>query len=69
MLEFNPAGYVRFFQRVAELLRRNPRVKGIVGTSWLVDPVLEQISPELSVSENLGYGQRWKTFSGRAMWC
>jgi hypothetical protein len=48
MLEYSPAGYVQLFRRVAELLRRNPEVKGVVETGWLCDPALEEISPELS---------------------
>jgi hypothetical protein len=53
MLEFNAAGYVRLFQRIAELLRRNPHVKGTVGSSWLADPTLERISPELAYQRTL----------------
>ncbi len=53
MLEFSSAGYVRLFQRIAELLRRNPQVKGTVGMSWMTDPALEQISPELAYQRTL----------------
>jgi hypothetical protein len=60
MLEFNEVGARRLYHRVAELLRRNPQVKGITGHSWLNDPELERVSPELVynsriVTDNGGY--------------
>lgn len=46
--EFGPTGWIDCFLRVGELLRRNPSVKGLIGTTWLYDPALEKISPHLA---------------------
>lgn len=46
--EFNLNGWVRFYKRLAELLIINSEVKGVTGSSWFFDPVLKEISPELS---------------------
>ncbi|MCP5106798.1 MAG: hypothetical protein GY950_25670 [bacterium] len=48
MKEFNPGGWVRFFKRAAELLKIDKRIKGVCGSSWFFDPLLKEISPELS---------------------
>ncbi|WP_143467509.1 hypothetical protein [Leptolyngbya ohadii] len=45
--EFNQGGWHRFFKIMAEMLRRNPEVKGVFGSSWFYDPHLETISPGL----------------------
>ena len=37
------------YQRIAELMKLNPRIKGFYCRSWFLDPKLEDISP------NLGY--------------
>jgi hypothetical protein len=44
---FTPEGWFKFYMRVAELLRRNPRMKGVVGSAWFFDPALASISPHL----------------------
>lgn len=36
------------YLRIAELLERNPKMKGIFGHAWLFDPKLSEISPELA---------------------
>ncbi len=46
--EFNDAGYDRAYLRAAEMLRLYPKVKGMVGTSWTLDPQLDHISPKFS---------------------
>jgi len=48
ILQFTPGHYDRFYLRVADLLRANPRMKGLLSSSWWLDPQLESISPELS---------------------
>ena len=35
------------YRRISELLKLNPRIKGLYRRSWFLDPGLEQISPEL----------------------
>ena len=47
MRAFNPRGWVEFYLRVAELLRRNPGMKGVFGASWFRDPALAGVSPHL----------------------
>ena len=46
--EFNPAGFDAFYLRVADLLKLNPEHRGLIATSWFLDPVLERISPRLA---------------------
>lgn len=48
MKEFDRQGWVASFLRQAELLRRNPNVKGHMGVGWLADPALSRISPRLA---------------------
>ena len=47
MADFNPEGWKRFYKRTAEILKKNKEIKGIFGSSWLLDPQLEKISPRL----------------------
>ena len=47
MRAFNPRGWSQFYLRVAELLRRNPRMK-VIGVAWFFDPVLSDVSPDLA---------------------
>lgn len=53
MKEFNPDGWKRFFDRAAKLLEINKNIKGLCGSSWFFDPVLKEISPELSYLREL----------------
>ena len=46
--DFNQIGWYRFFKTMAEMLKRNPHIKGVFGSSWFYDPHLEKISPGLS---------------------
>jgi hypothetical protein len=46
--EFNEPGWDRCYLRIAEMLTREPEVKGVVGTSWFFDPQLLEISPRLA---------------------
>jgi NAD(P)-dependent dehydrogenase (short-subunit alcohol dehydrogenase family)/acyl carrier protein len=41
------------YLRIAAMLRANPGVKGLIGSSWYLDPALKEISPELSYLQNL----------------
>ena len=45
--DFNKAGWYRFFKFMAEMLKRNPDIRGVFGSSWFYDPNLEKISPGL----------------------
>lgn len=46
--EFNEQGFDNFYLRVAELLEKQKDINGYVGTSWLYDPQLLEISPRLA---------------------
>lgn len=46
--EFNETGFDEFYARVAQLLQRRPKVRGLALTSWFYDPALLSISPRLS---------------------
>jgi hypothetical protein len=45
---FNPAGWERCYELVAELLAARPDCPGMVGGSWFYDPALSAISPRLA---------------------
>ncbi len=46
--EFNAAGFVRGYHRLADLLAIRPDLVGVYGASWLYQPELSQISPSLA---------------------
>lgn len=45
--EFHPDGWLRTYERLADLLELNRNYRGIQSTSWFLDPQLESISPHL----------------------
>lgn len=45
--EFDEGSYDRMYARIADMLVRNPHIKGVLSSSWWHDPVIEQISPKL----------------------
>lgn len=45
--DFNRTGWYTFYSLIADMLKRNPDVKGVFGASWFYDPYLEKISPGL----------------------
>ncbi len=46
--EFNEAGWDRCYRRIAALLAGDPKIKGMVGTSWFYDPQILTVSPRLA---------------------
>lgn len=46
--DFNPAGWLQSYKRLAEILAINPEYKGVIASSWFRDPILTRISPRLS---------------------
>ena len=46
--DFNEPGWDACYLRIADLLERNPSIRGMKGTSWFYDPQLISISPHLS---------------------
>lgn len=45
---FTPQHYDQCYLRIAELLELNPEIKGMMGSSWWLDPALEPVSPNLA---------------------
>ena len=45
---FTPQAYDQCYLHIAELLALNPHIKGMMGSSWWFDPVLDSISPNLT---------------------
>lgn len=46
--DFNEAGWDQAWAVSAEILKRRPDLRGMMGSSWFYDPPLEQISPRLA---------------------
>ena len=46
--DFHPEGWAQSLVRVGQLLKLNPEIKGLHGTSWFYDPALKDISPHLA---------------------
>ena len=46
--DFNEVGWNHCYVRIADMLTRNPNVRGMVGSSWFYDPQLLTISPRLA---------------------
>ena len=44
--DFNAEAFAECHARIVEMLERHPEMKGIIGSSWLVDPALEKVSPQ-----------------------
>ena len=45
---FSERGWDACYQRIAELMRRNLNIRGMVSTSWFYDPQLETVCPWLA---------------------
>ena len=45
---FNPEGWERCYDLVAELLAMRPECPGMVGGSWFYDPALARVTPRLT---------------------
>jgi hypothetical protein len=46
--EFDAAGFVRGYHRLADLMALRPGIPGVFGASWLYQPELAEISPNLA---------------------
>lgn len=53
MAEFTPEGWRRFYLTVAELMARQPDVRGLFGIGWFFDPQLAHVSPRLNYLREL----------------
>lgn len=45
--DFSRTGWISFLRIAAEMLKADPEVKGLFGSSWFYDPCLERLSPGL----------------------
>ncbi|WP_125461870.1 MULTISPECIES: hypothetical protein [Rhodomicrobium] len=48
MEDFNELGSERFYRNVAALLQDNPKILGLVSTTWFLDPQILTIAPHLA---------------------
>jgi len=46
-LVYTPRSQKKMFRNIADCLKLNPHVRGLIASSWWYDPVLESISPGL----------------------
>jgi hypothetical protein len=53
ILRLNSQELMKAYCRTAELLRRNPNIKGLYRASWLLDPQLVKFSPHLSFNRRI----------------
>lgn len=53
--DYNEQGWDGCYRRVATLLELNPQFKGIFGSAWFYDPVIEKISPRLKYLRSRQY--------------
>jgi hypothetical protein len=45
--EFTEPGWEACYRRIAQIMRREPEVRGLMGGAWVFDPELERVSPRL----------------------
>jgi len=45
---FSPEGRAHYLELLAQVLRRRPRIRGLVSAAWYNDPVVGRISPHLA---------------------
>jgi hypothetical protein len=60
--KFNEKGWKKAYQLIAELLKSNKDVKGVFGSSWFYDPVIEYISPKLTYCRRITLDNGGNTF-------
>jgi hypothetical protein len=53
MAEFNEEGWEKLFKRLTALLDRNKNIRGVAGNSWIFDPIIREVSPELGYIHEL----------------
>lgn len=46
--DFHETGWDECYLRIAEILRHDSSLKGVIGSSWFYDPALQRISPNLA---------------------
>lgn len=48
LAEFNEAGRNQCYVRIAQLMLTRPQIRGMIGTSWYLDPQIQTVSPRLA---------------------
>lgn len=46
--QFTQAGWLECYRLIAQIMAKEPHVKGVFGASWFYDPQLEHVSPRLA---------------------
>lgn len=64
LCHFNKEEMELSYRRIAQLMERNPSIKGLYRRSWLLDPKLEQISPNLVYLRQVPEQNGARIFSG-----
>ena len=60
--DFHPLGWRQCLVRIGQLLKLNPQIHGLHGTSWFYDPVLQDVSPHLTYLRDIPCQNGAKTF-------
>jgi len=60
--KFNERGWSDCYIRIAEMLKKNKKIKGMFGASWFYDPQLEEISPRLTYLQKVPLRNGAKSF-------
>lgn len=59
---FSSDGWATSYCQVAEMLKVNPNIKGVIRGSWFFDPEIKKISPRLSYLQDLPLQNGAQTF-------
>ena len=59
---FSSEGWINSYCQIAEMLKDNPHINGIMRGSWFFDPKLKKISPRLSYLQDLPLQNGAQTF-------
>lgn len=51
--DFNPEGMEQTYHRVADLLEKRPKLRGLYTASWFNDPIVSSVSPRLTYLREL----------------
>lgn len=60
--DFHPLGWKQCLVRIGQLLKLNPHIHGLHGTSWFYDPALKDVSPHLTYLRDIPCQHGAKTF-------
>ena len=60
--DFHPLGWKQCLVRIGQLLKLNPHIHGLHGTSWFYDPALKDVSPHLTYLRDIPCHNGAQTF-------